>query len=243
MEQIELDGPQPAAAIVSRKERILCSAAHAFASNGFRGASLRDIACEAAVSLTLLNHHFGSKRQLLEAVVGHHHDICRARLEALRDCVTNARDPLPLGQIVEAWVEYEYELHGSSDGEQYLRLMLKLADEAEVPEPLRQRLDCSEAVMLRAFCLALPDAPRSLLAQAFRSASSALRTGIRDFSEGAEPDDDSRRREAVDFTVHFILGGIGASLRGGDDPSRLDPPSDRSGCFPPRQSPNLVNAS
>jgi AcrR family transcriptional regulator len=212
MDHLDFVIQRPVSAMASRKERILFAASHAFAASGFKGASLRDIAFEAGVSLTLLNHHFGSKQQLLEAVVDHHHDVCRSRLGALRERLTSEQDRLSREQVVEEWVRYEYELYGTSDGEQYLRLMLKLADEPEVGEPLRRKLDCSEAVMLRAFALAFPASSHERRMQAFRSASSALHTGIKDFAESALPEDDAPRQDARDFSVRFILGGIGASL-------------------------------
>ena len=54
-----------------RKQAILLAATEHFGRFGFRGASLRDIARSAGVSLTLLNHHFGSKAQLLEELLSY----------------------------------------------------------------------------------------------------------------------------------------------------------------------------
>ena len=70
---------------VSRRDRILEAAASAFATHGYRGSSLRDIAHGAECSLTLLDHHFGGKDQLLDAVLQWHHDNCERRLKSLRD--------------------------------------------------------------------------------------------------------------------------------------------------------------
>lgn len=50
------------------KERILDEAMRLFAEQGFDSVTVRDIAAEADVSVGLINHHFGSKDGLREAV-------------------------------------------------------------------------------------------------------------------------------------------------------------------------------
>jgi len=52
-----------------RQRRILRVALRLFAENEYAGVSLRDIASEAGVSLTLIDHHFGAKHALFAAVV------------------------------------------------------------------------------------------------------------------------------------------------------------------------------
>lgn len=50
------------------RERILDEAMRLFAEKGFDSVTVRDIAAEAEVSVGLINHHFGSKEGLREAV-------------------------------------------------------------------------------------------------------------------------------------------------------------------------------
>lgn len=50
---------------------ILASARRAFANAGYDGAGVREIAANAGVTAMMVNHHFGSKEQLFEAVVAH----------------------------------------------------------------------------------------------------------------------------------------------------------------------------
>ncbi len=52
----------------SGKDRILICAMRLFAENGFDGVTTRDIAAEADVSVGLINHHYGSKDGLRQAV-------------------------------------------------------------------------------------------------------------------------------------------------------------------------------
>jgi AcrR family transcriptional regulator len=51
------------------KDKLMDAAEKLFAHRGFHGASLREITAAAGVDLALVNYHFGSKKQLLVAVV------------------------------------------------------------------------------------------------------------------------------------------------------------------------------
>lgn len=51
------------------RERILDAAEHLFADRGFDGASIRDVTAEAGVNLAAVHYHFGSKEDLLRAVL------------------------------------------------------------------------------------------------------------------------------------------------------------------------------
>ena len=51
------------------KDKLMDAAEKLFARRGFHGASLRDITAAAGVDLALVNYHFGSKKQLLAAVL------------------------------------------------------------------------------------------------------------------------------------------------------------------------------
>ena len=59
----------PYAKTAQRSSEILDAATTVFATHGYRGGSLRDIARELDLSLTSIVHHFGSKYALLEAVL------------------------------------------------------------------------------------------------------------------------------------------------------------------------------
>lgn len=59
----------PYAKSAQRSTDILDAATAVFATHGYRGGSLRDIARQLDVSLTSIVHHFGTKYELLEAVL------------------------------------------------------------------------------------------------------------------------------------------------------------------------------
>ncbi|HEY5168000.1 MAG TPA: helix-turn-helix domain-containing protein, partial [Thermoleophilia bacterium] len=53
----------------STQQRILAAAERLFADHGYANVSVRDIADEAGVTHPLIYYHWGSKRELLAAVV------------------------------------------------------------------------------------------------------------------------------------------------------------------------------
>lgn len=55
-----------------RRLQILDVALNVFASKGFKGTSIKDIAEASGMSVGLMYHYFSSKEKLLEAVVRHH---------------------------------------------------------------------------------------------------------------------------------------------------------------------------
>lgn len=59
----------PYAKSAQRSREILDAATTVFATHGYSGGSLRDIARQLDLSLTSITHHFGTKYELLEAVL------------------------------------------------------------------------------------------------------------------------------------------------------------------------------
>ncbi len=64
---VAVRGPYKAG--LARQQEILVAAGEIFASDGYRGGSLRDVAKTLGVSPGAILHHFGSKEQLLVAVL------------------------------------------------------------------------------------------------------------------------------------------------------------------------------
>ncbi|PLX81516.1 MAG: hypothetical protein C0616_04235 [Desulfuromonas sp.] len=96
------------------KQRILDAAEELFARNGFYATSLRQITQLAEVNLAAVNYHFGSKEELLEAVILRHlgplNDKRRQGLEhELQLAQQEERRPRPR-QIMNALVEPTLQL-------------------------------------------------------------------------------------------------------------------------------------
>jgi AcrR family transcriptional regulator len=158
----------------SRRIDILQSAARAFAAHGYRGSSLREIAKDAGVSLTLLNHHFGSKAMLLEAVVSSHHEACLRRIVGLEAIVLSTDRRIGLDRLIDEWVNYEFDLYRTREGKHYLRLMLKLAQDEEVDPTVRRGLNCSESIILQGFTGARPGLSEEAASAGWLLTSAAL---------------------------------------------------------------------
>ncbi|HEX4508477.1 MAG TPA: TetR/AcrR family transcriptional regulator [Burkholderiaceae bacterium] len=160
---------------MQRKSAILLAANAHFAHFGFRGASLRDIAREAQVSLTLLNHHFGSKFQLLLAVIDAHQDVLDERAAALRTLVD---DPggFSVHDIVSSWVRLGFATAGQPDGEMFLRLVARVIDdpEEEAVQVVREKLDDGALLFIDALLRCHPDASRYQAACAYQCFNAAL---------------------------------------------------------------------
>jgi TetR/AcrR family transcriptional regulator, regulator of cefoperazone and chloramphenicol sensitivity len=62
------------------RERLIEAAGRVFASRGYRGATMRDIADRAGVNLAAAHYHFGSKQDLYREVLREHFERLEARL-------------------------------------------------------------------------------------------------------------------------------------------------------------------
>ena len=147
---------------MQRKNAILIAANHHFAHHGFRGASLRDIARDAQVSLTLLNHHFGSKYQLLSAVIDSHRKMLDDRAAQLLALVTAGPGTFTVRDLVQVWIRIGFETASQPDGENFLRLMARVIDDSseEAAQVVREKLDDAALVFIDALQICYPKASR-----------------------------------------------------------------------------------
>jgi len=203
------DSPAAPAAdgTISRRERILESAARAFATHGYRGSSLRDIAREAGCSLTLLDHHFGGKGQLLDAVLQQQHLNCEKRLDGLRSSVEAAAQ-IRLEDFVERWANYEFDLYTTPQGRLYLQLMMRLSMEAEVEAQRRRDLDCAQVLVLKAFQRVRPAVADDARLAGWFLASAALYAAIVRADEGTPPEGVTTATPERRHTIAFLVEGL-----------------------------------
>ncbi|MFP4674544.1 MAG: TetR/AcrR family transcriptional regulator, partial [Opitutales bacterium] len=100
------------------RERIVAAAEKLFAEKGFRAMTLRDVTHEAGVNLAAVNYHFGSKRDLMRAVIRSHFEpINTARIERL-DALVAEHQPhsIPLEAIFYALFSPLFEFATLKDG-------------------------------------------------------------------------------------------------------------------------------
>ena len=67
---------------MTTKNKILDAAEQLFADKGFNGTSLREITGAAGVNLAAVNYHFGSKKELIKAVMSRYMDELSPALES-----------------------------------------------------------------------------------------------------------------------------------------------------------------
>ncbi len=81
---------------MSTKNKILDAAEILFADKGFNGTSLREITSQAEVNLAAVNYHFGSKKELIKAVMSRYMNELGPRLESalIKICVDETKPSL-----------------------------------------------------------------------------------------------------------------------------------------------------
>lgn len=114
------------------RERILDAAEQLFAERGYDGASIRDVASEAALQIHSIGYHFGPKEKLFDAVVARRADIMTGlRREALTEARRRAGGAaIPIVQLVRAYVSpfIQSASHGDVGWRNYAALMGRLAN-------------------------------------------------------------------------------------------------------------------
>lgn len=145
--------PAMAAVVTTRSEstggatkaRLMEVAERLFAERGFDVVSLRQITSQAGTNLAAVNYHFGSKEELILAIVRRWVEpLNRNRLKLLRvigdEMLREGRRAAP-AEIVEAFLRPVLELHHGS--EQSKRVFLRLLGRCM----LETRRDVSEALL------------------------------------------------------------------------------------------------
>ena len=201
---------------IQRKDAILLAANHPFANYGFRGASLRDIARDAEVSLTLLNHHFGSKYQLLSAVIDAHRTVLEERTSALLAVVSAGK--FTVQDLVRVWIRMGFEAAAESDGENFLRLMARVMDDPseEAAQVVREKLDDAALVFIDGLQQCYPHASRHAAVSAYIFVSASMlkfligSKRLLRLTQAAAPMESTR--EDQDRLTRFLIAGIDAAL-------------------------------
>lgn len=105
---------------MSTKNKILDAAEQLFADKGFNGTSLREITSQAEVNLAAVNYHFGSKKELIKAVMSRYMNELSPRLESALEAVCQQQAQPSLIQVFSAFVKpllslNEFQENGTSN--------------------------------------------------------------------------------------------------------------------------------
>jgi AcrR family transcriptional regulator len=90
---------------MSTKSKILDAAEHLFADKGFNGTSLREITSLAEVNLAAVNYHFGSKKELIKAVMSRYMNELAPKLESALNTLCQQSQQPSLNEVFSAFIE------------------------------------------------------------------------------------------------------------------------------------------
>ncbi len=104
---------------MSTKNKILDAADVLFADKGFNGTSLREITSQANVNLAAVNYHFGSKKELIKAVMSRYMDELSPQLESSLLLICQADVKPSLHNVFSAYIApllnlNEFKVNGTS---------------------------------------------------------------------------------------------------------------------------------
>ena len=90
---------------MTTKNKILDAAENLFADKGFNGTSLREITGVAGVNLAAVNYHFGSKKELIKAVMSRYMNELSPELESALSLLCQVERKPSLHEVFSAFVE------------------------------------------------------------------------------------------------------------------------------------------
>jgi len=90
---------------MSTKTKILDAAEQLFAEHGFNGTSLREITSQAEVNLAAVNYHFGSKKELIKAVMSRYLNELSPKLSSALTALIKKETAPTLVEVFTAFVE------------------------------------------------------------------------------------------------------------------------------------------
>ena len=90
---------------MSTKNKILDAAESLFADKGFNGTSLREITSLAEVNLAAVNYHFGSKKELIKAVMSRYMNELSPNLQASLLVICQQEDQPTLNEVFSAFID------------------------------------------------------------------------------------------------------------------------------------------
>jgi AcrR family transcriptional regulator len=199
-----------------RQRRILRVALRLFAENEYAGVSLRDIAGEAGVSLTLIDHHFGAKHALFAAVV-------RSWCPAFGHAALEIRHALAQGRVggtgdlLEMVIAPVRQLLADPDGPPVLRLWARHRHSTElaISGPMGLAIEPFRAKIERALERIYPESTAADRAWAVAFAFAAiLEYAIAELPGGEPVASASPSPEGQQLLLRYIEAGWRASLGG-----------------------------
>ena len=199
------------------KEKILDTAQRLIGDQGYSATSVRHIVAEAQVNLAAIHYHFGSKEDLLSAIIRRKADPVNAQRMALLDRMEAEAGgkPVPVRKTLEAWFLPMAEAADHDPG--FVRLMGRMMVEGMLQSIVQQHFRKAAERIAGALRRALPEIPEEefrwrmhfmLGAMAHTMLSGHLLAGLgtdeRDF------------RGRIEYLVGFLTAGLQAPASGAE---------------------------
>lgn len=144
------------------RERILNEAERLFAQHGLDAVSVREITDSADVNTAAIHYHFGSKHDLIAAILDRRAAPFAARREELLSELEEA-DDLDLRSVVRAMVLPTIELtHDQQGGEHYVAFLAQLGSHAELMPMIAEAYDAGIERFMKVLTHVTPDLPHDV---------------------------------------------------------------------------------
>lgn len=202
--------------MIDTKQKILDAAEHLIAEQGYSATSLRHIIAEAGVNLAAIHYHFGSKEDLLDALilrkalpVNAQRLAWLARLEAE---ATGA--PIPVEAILEAFL---VPMADTADANpQFVRVMGRMISEGMLQGIAEKHFREVSTLFFGALRRALPGVPNDEFlwrAQFMIGAMAHTMCGRPDVALPGVRTEAAGFRQRIDRLIAFLAGGFQAPVR------------------------------
>ncbi|MET4580493.1 TetR/AcrR family transcriptional regulator [Ottowia thiooxydans] len=201
-------------------EKVLDAAETLFAQRGYHGVSLRQIAQEAKVAVSLVQYHFANKEELFGAVLGRRIAVINyERLQRLDAVEQRSKGQPELQDVLRAFLEPTllFSRNKAQGGQQYAQLIAQISNDPQ-PHARRVSREHSDPIArqtIRVLAKALPHMDQKTLTWCYLFSVGAMvsamsPTGrIRTISEERNDPDDTT--ELIQLLVTFLTGGFQAT--------------------------------
>src|SRR3954462_9040046 len=88
---------------VDKREHIINTAIKLFATKGFEGTSIRDLAAKADVNVAMVNYYFGSKEKLFESMVEQRASYTKGLLDEIANN-SSLSDIEKMDRIIDSYI-------------------------------------------------------------------------------------------------------------------------------------------
>lgn len=142
--------------MIDTKQKILDTAERLFGSQGYTPTSLRQVIAEAEVNVAAVHYHFGSKEDLLDAVLARKiGPVTDKRLELLAQAEAEAAPgPPDAGKVIAAFLMPAAEVAQASP--MFVRLMGRMLNEGMMPQIAARHFRDAATRFVRALEKAMP---------------------------------------------------------------------------------------